>query len=118
MDEVNIADVIYDINLPFSGDCHIVDPLDPTHDRIIKRGTPSKDLLIPIFRKGLSVYESPSLQEIKRYAKKELEHFHIGIKRFINPHSYIVGMEKSLYKIKIDLIKSIRQSSLIVSQSN
>lgn len=113
----NVADVIYDINTPWEGDCQSVDPLDPTHVRVIKKGVLSKDLLQPIFRKGKCIYQHPSLQAIREYTQKELNEFPIGIKRFLNPHVYAVGMEKKLYNLKIDLIKQIRQSSLI-SPSN
>jgi nicotinate phosphoribosyltransferase len=109
----NIADVIYDIKIPWEGNCQIVDPLDPTHVRVIKKGISNKDLLEPIFRQGQRVYRCPSLQEIRQYTQQELKHFHVGIKRFLNPHLYVVGMEKTLYDLKIHLIKQIRQLSSI-----
>lgn len=109
----NVADVIYDLNLPWEGDCQSIDPLDATHVRVIKKGVHSKDLLEPIFRDGKCVYQRPSLQEIRQYTQNELNYFPIGIKRFLNPHLYAVGMEKKLYELKIDLIKQIRQLSLI-----
>lgn len=113
----NVADVIYDINTPWEGDCQSVDPLDPTHVRVIKKGVLSKDLLQPIFRKGECIYQRPSLEAIREYRQKELNEFPIGIKRFLNPHMYAVGMEKKLYALKIELIKQVRQSSFI-SPSN
>lgn len=111
----NVGDVIYDTNMDWKGDCLSVDPLDPTHVREIKKGIPSKDLLEPIFRKGECIYQRPSLQEIRQYTKLELSRFPVGIKRFLNPHVYGVGMEKGLYDFKIDLIKRIRQMSFIGS---
>ncbi len=109
----NVADVIYDIHFPWEEDCQIVDPLDPTRVRVIKKGMISKDLLEPIFRQGQCVYQRPTLQEIRRYTQQELGRFHVGIKRFLNPHLYEVGMEKTLYDLKIELIKQIRQLSPI-----
>lgn len=109
----NVADVIYDINMPWQGDCSSIDPLDPTHVRVIKKGVLSKDLLQPIFRKGKCIYQRPSLHEIRQHTQEELNAFPIGIKRFLNPHVYAVGMEKKLYDLKIDLIKQIRQLSFI-----
>jgi nicotinate phosphoribosyltransferase len=109
----NVADVIYDIHTPWEGDCLSVDPLDPTHVRVIKKGVPSKDLLEPIFRDGACIYQRPSLPEIRQRTQQELSRFPMGIKRFLNPHVYAVGMEKKLYDLKIDLIKQIRQLSLI-----
>lgn len=116
-EQENVADVIYDINMPWEGDCLSVDPLDPTHVRTIKKGVLSRDLLEPIFRQGKCIYQRPSLHEIRQYTQQELSRFPIGIKRFLNPHTYGVGMEKRLYDLKIDLIKQIRQLSLIAPNS-
>ena len=113
----NVADVIYDIHMPWEGECLSVDPLDPTHVRVIKKGVPSKDLLKPIFRQGKCVYQRPSLQEIHQHTQQELSHFPVGIKRFLNPHVYGVGMEKKLYDLKIHLIKQIRHLSFITPNS-
>lgn len=107
----NIADVIYDVNTPWQGDCQLVDPLDPTRIKVINRGISSIDLLVPIFVDGHCVYQSPPLHEIRAFTQEELAQFDVGVKRFLNPHQYTVGMEESLYKIKIDLIKAIREST-------
>lgn len=104
----NIADVIYDEGSPIEGDCHLVDPLDPTKDKILKKNLPWEDLLVPIFRKGKRVYELPSLDTIRERTQTQLSHFPVGIKRFLNPHLYVVGMEKKIYDLKVRLIKEIR----------
>lgn len=109
----NVADVIYDVEMPWDGDCSSIDPLDPTHVRVIKQGVSSKDLLLPIIRQGKCIYQRPSLHEIRRNTQQELSAFPVGIKRFLNPHVYAVGMEKKLYDLKINLIKQIRHSSFI-----
>lgn len=104
----NIADVIYDIHTDINQTCLLIDPLDPTRQKILKDGLQYEDLLKPIFRKGKRIYELPPLNEIRAKTQNELERFSVGIKRFINPHQYPVGLEKSLYNSKIDLIKKIR----------
>lgn len=105
-----VTDVIYDISMGIHTSS-IVDPLDSTKQRLINKEWSSKDLLIPIFQKGKCVYQSPSLEEIRNTTQKELALFHTGIKRFINPHEYIVGMEKSLYDLKVNLITAIRNEA-------
>lgn len=105
----NIADLIYDIENPLPEDCCLIDPLDPTQERILGKDLMSKDLLLPIFRDGKCVYDMPTLKTVRDYTKQELNHFSVGIKRFLNPHLYVVGMEKSLYQYKVNLIKSLRQ---------
>jgi nicotinate phosphoribosyltransferase len=104
----NIADAIYNTQNPIQGDCYIVDPLDPTRQKLLKKGVDYRDLLEPIFRAGKRVYTSPTLPEIRAKAKQELDLFHFGVKRFLNPHQYVVGMEKELYDLKVSLIKKIR----------
>jgi nicotinate phosphoribosyltransferase len=103
-----VADAIYDIESYISQDCCIVDPLDPTQQKILKKGMIAEDLLVPIFRGGQLVYDLPSLNSIREKTFKELAHFNVGIKRFLNPHQYFVGMEKSLYDLKVKLIRMIR----------
>lgn len=107
-----IADVLYDINTNLEkNDCTIVDPLDPTKQKIMKKQMQSRDLLVPVFKQGNLVYELPKLQDVKAQTKNNLDKFHVGIKRFLYPHQYIVGMEKSLYELKIDLIRKIRSQT-------
>lgn len=112
-----LADVIYDVDHQPKNEWHVVDPLDPTREKVLTSNVPSKDLLVPIFRGGKRVYELPTLHEIRANTLKELASFHPGIKRFLNPHQYIVGMEKWLYDLKIDLIKKIRADIKSASQS-
>ncbi len=108
----NLCDVIYDLNMPWKLDCLSIDPLDPTHIHSIKEGVQNQDLLVPIFKNGKSVYKRPPLNDIRQNTLKELSQFSIGIKRFLNPHVYPVGMEKRLYDLKIELIRQIRNSPL------
>lgn len=103
-----VADALYDIHSDLSYGCTIIDPLDKTHQRVLTKDLVSRDLLIPVFQKGELVYVEPSLQEIQEHAREELLKFDSSIKRFINPHIYPVGMEKSLYELKISLVEKIR----------
>lgn len=107
----NVGDVIYDINKPLSDSCTIIDPIDPIKQKVLKPGLESRDLLVPIFRQGKKVYTLPSLDEIRANTQRELSRFPIGIKRFLNPHQYVVGMEKSLYEMKVELINRVRTIS-------
>jgi nicotinate phosphoribosyltransferase len=106
----NIADMIYDIEIPPIDDSYMVNPLDPTHIHKINKNLSGVDLLQPIFREGKLVYDTPSLEQIRENTKKQLSRFPVGIKRFLNPHVYVVGMEKKLYDLKIKLIQNIRRA--------
>ncbi len=98
--ELNIADVMYDIFSPPTDSCVLVDAFDPYKRKILSPSLNYKDLLVPIFKEGRRVYELPTLQEIKNYTKSELAHFQVGIKRFINPHQYLHGWKKNCIKRK------------------
>lgn len=111
-DKGNIADAIFDIYSNMDKDCCIVDPLDSTRQKILRKELQYRDLLVPIFREGRCVYTSPPLADIRVKTQSDLEQFYAGIKRFMNPHQYPVGMEKSLYEQKVELIKAIRNQSI------
>lgn len=105
----NVADAIYDIETKPDNDWLIVDPFDSTKQAVLKNTLQYKDLLVSIFRQGKLVYDLPKLEQIRANTAQELEGFYIGIKRFLNPHQYRVGMEKTLYDKKIELITKIRK---------
>lgn len=99
-----LADAIYDEKIGITDSCTIIDPLDMTHQRKIVTGTPYRDLLEPVFRKGKCVYSIPHLSETRLKTLHELQQFHPTIRRFLNPHIYPVGLEKQLYDLKTKLI--------------
>ncbi len=105
-----LGDVIYNELETPKDKWVIVDPLDPTKKKNFSAQDPSKDLLKPIFRKGKKVYESPTLTEIRSKMISELPFFHSGLKRFLFPHQYPVGLEENLYQTKNKLIEKIRHS--------
>jgi len=109
----NLGDMIYDVNLSENNqEATMIDPLDITRRKHFSKEIKYTDLLVPIFRKGKKVYNSPNIHEIKETAKKSLEMFHSGIKRFVNPHQYPVGIEKSLFDFKTNLILEIRNKEI------
>ena len=82
----------------------IVDPLDMTRRKSVPDGAASEDLLVPVFRGGRRVYEPVDLSSIRRRAAEQLASFPGGIKRFVNPHEYFVGLERGLHERKTRLI--------------
>jgi len=69
----------------------------------------AKDVLVPIFRGGKLVYEAPTLFEIQAYAKQELSRLPASVKRFVNPQTYWIGLEKRLYEKKLELIQKLKK---------
>jgi nicotinate phosphoribosyltransferase len=103
-----IGDAIYDTLLPVPEMFTIIDPYDMTRRKRIAAGTPHGDLLVPVFRGGTSVYEMPSIQQSRQRTSDQLAMFHGGVKRFVNPHQYPVGLEKSLFDLRTELILKAR----------
>ncbi|HEX2926019.1 MAG TPA: nicotinate phosphoribosyltransferase [Ruminiclostridium sp.] len=65
----------------------------------------AKSLLAKIFDKGVCVYESPALGEIKNYCKEQIDTLWDEVKRFENPHKYYVDLSKPLWNIRERLLQ-------------
>ena len=65
----------------------------------------AKELLVPVFKGGECVYESPSIQEIADYCREQVDMLWDEVKRFENPHNYYVDLSEQLYQIKNILLK-------------
>ncbi|TDE16469.1 nicotinate phosphoribosyltransferase [Dyadobacter psychrotolerans] len=103
-----ISDMIFNMETPVIGKATMVDPYDFTKNRSFSDNTMYEDLLVPVFAKGALVYTLPSIHETRKRVQEQLSHFHNGIKRFVNPHTYPVGLEKGLFDMKTDLIVKLR----------
>lgn len=68
----------------------------------------TKELLVQIFKDGKCVYESPNVHEIRNYCKHQLDLIWDEVKRFEQPHIYIVDLSQKLWNIKDALLKSHR----------
>lgn len=79
---------------------------DPIHTWKRKKVTNFyvKDLLVKIFDKGTLVYTSPSVLEIKEFAKVETNKLWPEILRFENPHTYYVDLSTKLWSLKQKLL--------------
>ena len=64
----------------------------------------AKKMLVPIFEKGVCVYDCPSLKEIKAYCFDQIKTLWNEVKRFENPHRYYVDLSQKLWDIRNDLL--------------
>lgn len=103
-----MADAIYDEPTGIEVPGVIVDPMDQTRRRPIGAGTGYEELLAPIFRGGKRVYDVPTMQQVRQRTQDQLAMFHAGVKRFVNPHQYPVGLEQRLYDLRTSLILKAR----------
>jgi len=103
-----VADVIYDEGLGIADGCALVDPMDPTRQKVVPKGTPGEDLLVPIFEGGRRVYDPPGLSATRAKTLAQLARFNAGVKRLANPHQYPVGLERKLHDLKTALVLQAR----------
>ncbi len=103
-----VADMIFNEAEPLPDTVQIVSPLDITHRKAVPSDMPYKDLLVPILRRGVSIYALPPLQDIRAKAKSEIGQLHESIRRYMNPHSYPAGLEEGLLQFKTALILKLR----------
>lgn len=104
------SDAIYEEGLGLPSPCVIVDPADPTRRREIAAGTPGEDLLVPVFRRGRRVWSAPPLAEVRARTLDGLSRFHPGVKRFLNPHRFPVGLERRLNDLRTHLVLAARRA--------
>ncbi len=104
------ADAIWEEGLGIPSPCLIVDPADPTRRRELPDGAAGEDLLVPIFRRGRRVYEPPPLAAVRARTEDQLARFHPGVKRFLNPHRFPVGLERRLHELRTRLVLEARRA--------
>lgn len=102
-----IADVmsLYDEVLDPEKDLVIYHSMDAWKNKTIPGGSyVLRDLLVPIFKRGELVYETPNIEEIRQYRKEELDTLWEEVKRFSNPQIYYVDLTKKLLDLKHEMI--------------
>ena len=103
-----VADMVYDQILGVAEPPTIVDPVDPTRRKRLHGKMDAEDLLVPVVRDGVAVYGAPPLTEVRARTRAQIARLHAGIVRFLNPHSYPVGLERSLSEAKLALVLAAR----------
>jgi nicotinate phosphoribosyltransferase len=99
-----VADLVYDEERGIPAGSSMVDPADFTRRKRLPAGPEWTDLLVPVLRQGAVVYTPPPLVEVRQRAVGQLGALHPGVKRFLNPHQYPVGLEEGLFELKTRLI--------------
>ncbi|WP_210464875.1 nicotinate phosphoribosyltransferase [Rufibacter roseolus] len=104
-----VGDMIYSEPLEVNASATMVHPNDPTQRKSFSRECTHEDLLVPVFRAGKLVYDTPSLTAIQQRTREQLSLLHETYRRFLNPHIYKVGLEERLHDQKMDLIIQLRK---------
>ena len=108
-DLICLADETFDE----SKDMIIFDPQETWKKTKVRANTYTlRELLVPVFKNGECVYDSPSVMKIRDYSKKELDTIWDETKRFANPQHVYVDLSDKLYKIKSDLLEKMSLEAL------
>lgn len=91
-------------------DLVLFDPNEPWKKTKLAGGSYTmRELLIPIFKRGKCVYNSPSVMEIQAVCTREKETIWNETKRFVNPAKIYVDLSDKLYAMKRDLLSDMSQ---------
>ena len=104
-----IADLICLVGESYDTDKSLLlfDPIATWKKTMLAPGTYTmRELLVPIFKDGECVYESPSVMEIREYCKQEKETLWDEAKRLRNPHEVHVDLSNELWHMKTQLLDS------------
>ena len=105
-DLICLADETFDENETLM----LFDPVNTWKKLYLEPGTYTmREMLVPIFKNGTCVYESPDVMSIREYCRKEQNTLWDETRRFVNPHKVYVDLSEKLWNIKNELLKSYGQ---------
>lgn len=105
-----LADMIFDESMEETSNYTIVDPGDPTRRRKLNsEKLESEDLLLPVCRNGKGVFQREEIDVIRNRRESQISVMDKSNLRFVNPHTYPVGLEKSLHDLRTSLILKLRR---------
>jgi len=102
-----IADLICleEETLNTSEELLLFDPLDTWKKTLLPADTYyTKELLVPVFKNGNCVYQSPSVMEIREYCKEEMDTLWEESRRLEYPHRTHVDLSQKLWDLKNNLL--------------
>ncbi len=91
-------------------------PIFPHVFKTYPRRFQAKELMVPIFKKGKLVYETPSVHDIRKSTLRGLKQLDPAYKRFRNPHTYHVSLSPSLFRIKERLLRQAAEREMRISE--
>jgi nicotinate phosphoribosyltransferase len=99
------GDMVYEVG---AEGAIMVDPADSTRTKQFSADMHSEELLLPVMREGCCESAQPLLAQIRAKTLTGLQQLGDSHKRFLRPHSYPVGIEKSLCEQRRALIRTLR----------
>jgi nicotinate phosphoribosyltransferase len=110
-----VGDAIFDLTDGCPHAPVIRDPADPTRTKSIPAEATYDDLLVPVFRGGEPVYQSPALTEIKARTTSQLAQLSPESLRFLHPHRYPAGLTPQLASLRDEHIAAAAPARLPAS---
>ncbi len=109
MDGQLFADGVYDLERGWpDGPRSIVDPFDATRVTPVPDHAQAEDVLQPAMRGGQAVL-GDDLEDARARCARQLAELPRGVKRFLNPHLYPVGLEPGLMQARTQMILAARK---------
>ena len=103
-DLICLADQVYDV----SEELTLFDPNAPWKKTKLPGGSYTmRALHIPVIKNGETVYQSPSVMEIRDYCNKEKKTLWDGCKRFAFAQLPHVDLSQKLYDLKVELLHAV-----------
>ena len=100
-DLIALSGEVFDEN----NDLTIFDPVETWKKTTLQGGTYTiRELPVQIFKNGICTYESPTIEEICDYCKKEQETLWEESRRLVNPHKVYVDLSDKMFDMKKELL--------------
>ena len=96
---------VYDEDPSGLDEITIFSPLEPWKKQTLTN-IYFKPLLVPIFRNGKKVYNSPALKDIRDFAMRQLDTLWDELKRLEYPHKYYVDLSQKLWDAQRRLLEN------------
>ena len=104
-DLLTLADETPDMTKPY----RYIDPKKPWKRRFFTNCT-ARELQEDVIKGGKCVAKKPSLEEIRRYVKEQLDgEIWQEEQRFENPHTHYLDMSPAYYEMKLALLNELQQ---------
>lgn len=103
-DLISLEHETYDSTRPLT----IYDPVNTWKSMTLTEYS-MKELQTQIIDHGQIVYESPSLSEIQKHCREDMDTFWDQYKRLLNPHRYKVDLSDSLWMLKNSMLQSYQR---------
>ena len=93
-----------------SEDLLLFDPIETWKKTRLPGGSYTmREMMVPIFRNGECIYQTPSVKEIADYCRQEKETLWEETQRLFYPHQIYVDLSPKLYEVKKNLLNQVNK---------